>query len=64
MLYVGLMNKTLIIITLCLLDLWVTVPRLLSYIVFVYLLIYLFIVISHVSLLSLDMLTLIFFNPF
>ena len=64
MLYVGFMNITLIIITLCLLVLWITTPHLLSHIVFVYLLIYLFIVISHVSLLSLDMLTLIFFNPF
>ena len=42
MLYVGFMNKTLIIITLCLLVFWVTASRLLSNIVFVYLLIYIY----------------------
>ena len=35
MLYVGFINKTLIIITLRLLVPWVTAPRLLSHIVFV-----------------------------
>ena len=42
MLYVSFMNKTLIIITLCLLVLWVTAPHLLNHIVFIYLLIYIY----------------------